>query len=625
MGSITEDHASHLSGPNGDAHASVPPNLEDLPDLYGWPRENERGYRIREMPSESYRPLRVVVLGCGASGISFAKFAQDDLKNVDFVLYEKNSDVGGTWLENRYPGCACDVPSVTYQFTWEPDTWSHFYSESPEIHRYFRRVAAKYNVLKYTKLNHTVTNALWDQESGKWEITVRDEVTKLTFVDECDVFINAGGPLNHWNMPKIDGIGRFKGVLAHTANYPEGLDLKGKRVAVCGIGSSGIQVIASIQKEVSKLYTWIRTPTWVLGSFGAKYMREPDTNSAYTEEELRLMRQDPTTYLKYRKNIELSISEGFGVFFKNTPEANAAREIATKEMRSKLACRPTIADALIPKDFPVGCKRPTPGIGFLEALCAENVVTYPGGQLTTITEKGFLNPDGQEEEVDVIILATGFNTTWIPRFSIIANGKNLQDMYKENPLSYLGIAAPEMPNYFTYYGPYGPLGQASAVVMIEFFTRYFNAAVRKIQAEWIKSLAPRMDVAKEFQEHADLYLKRTVWDSNCRSWWKGGKVDGKIMLYPGSRTQYMELISSPRYEDYDIKYHDMNRWAFLGNGWSTRDYDGRDITWFWGMVNGKDKKEEYELNWKASAEDSASHHQPDDQKVKDLLISPSTL
>jgi len=178
-----------------------------------------------------------------------------------------------------------------------------------------------------------------------------------------------------------------------------------------------------------------------------------------------------------------------------------------------------------------------PGIGFLEALASENVVAYPGGELKVITEKGFLDPNGEEQEVDVIILATGFNTTWIPRFPIIANGKNLQDMYARNPLSYLGIAAPEMPNYFTYYGPYGPLGQASAVVMIEFFTRYFNTMIRKIQLENIKSVAPRMDVALEFQEHADLYLKRTVWDSDCRSWWKGGKVDGRIMLYPGSRTQ----------------------------------------------------------------------------------------
>lgn len=178
-----------------------------------------------------------------------------------------------------------------------------------------------------------------------------------------------------------------------------------------------------------------------------------------------------------------------------------------------------------------------PGIGFLEALCADNVVAYPGGQLSTITEKGFLNPNGEEEEVDVIILATGFNTTWVPRFPIVANGTNLQDMYAKNPLSYLGIAAPKIPNYFTYYGPYGPLGQASAVVMIEFFTRYFNTIIRKMQTEWIKSLAPRMDVALEFQEHADLYLKRTVWDSHCRSWWKGGEYDGRIMLYPGSRTQ----------------------------------------------------------------------------------------
>ncbi|OQV07522.1 hypothetical protein CLAIMM_11945 [Cladophialophora immunda] len=582
--------------------------LQSLPDCYGWPRANKRGYRIDETPSGTYRPLKVIVMGAGASGISFAKFSREELQNVEIIIYEKNRDVGGTWLENRYPGCACDVPSVTYQFTWEPDVWSKFYSESPEIHAYMKRVVDKYNLWDFIKLNHTVTDARWEQDSGKWSLTVEDAGRGRTFTETCDIFINAGGPLNYWEWPRIKGIKDFKGVIAHTANYPEDLDLKGKRVAVCGIGSSGIQVTARIQKDVDHLYTWIRSPTWVLGAFANEFVPPGNPNPEYTNEEINLMKNDPVTYLKYRKNIEGSISAGFGVYYKNTPESLAARKIATEDMCKKLESRPDIANALIPKDFPVGCKRPTPGVGFLEALTMPNVTAYPGGDLQQITARGFIDPNGQEQEE-----SAGY--------------------VSREPAFVSRVAAPEIPNYFTYYGPYGPLGQASAVVMIEFFTRYFNEFIRKMQVENIKSFAPRIDVALEFQEHADLYLKRTVWDSECRSWWKGGKIDGRIMLYPGSRTQYMELIEHPRYEDYHIEYKAMNRWAFLGNGFSTRDYDGRDITWFWGLVDGKDRQEKYELQWKDVAQpdhqvQNGGKNEPSSEKVVEVaetIIFPNAL
>lgn len=178
----------------------------------------------------------------------------------------------------------------------------------------------------------------------------------------------------------------------------------------------------------------------------------------------------------------------------------------------------------------------SPGNGFLEALASPKVTTFTQS-LKQITEQGFLDPEGHEHEVDVFILATGFNTTWVPRFPIIANGVNLQDQYRNNPLSYLGLGAPNMPNYFTFYGPYGPLGQGSALCMIEKMTDYFMQMIRKLQLENIESYTPRTQVATDYQVHADLYHNRTVWSGNCRSWFKGGKLDGKVMLHPGTRTQ----------------------------------------------------------------------------------------
>lgn len=170
-------------------------------------------------------------------------------------------------------------------------------------------------------------------------------------------------------------------------------------------------------------------------------------------------------------------------------------------------------------------------------MTQDNVQVYVEGGLDTITKNGFLDPDGKEVEVDVIICATGFDTSWVPRLPIIANGINLQDLYREKPIGYLGVGAPSMPNYFTFYGPYGPLGQGSAMPMIELFASYIMKAVRKIQLEDIKSLTPRPDIIAQYAEHTDLFNKRLVYDTPCRSWFKGGSIDGRIMLHPGTRLQ----------------------------------------------------------------------------------------
>ncbi|KIW81124.1 hypothetical protein Z517_04147 [Fonsecaea pedrosoi CBS 271.37] len=572
---------------------TVPP--ENYPALYNWPTTNENGYSINEVPSGTARKLRIICAGAGASGINLAKFAQDRLQNVDLVIYEKNNDVAGTWWENKYPGCACDIPSVTYQFSWNPEVWSKYYAEASEIFAYFKGVVDKFDLWKYIKFSHEVQRADWDEETGLWNLKIRDLATGVEIDEQCDIFVNAMGFLNKWKWPDIQGLHSFKGILTHSAAWPDDLDLKGKRVAVVGNGSSGIQIVANIQKDVSKLYTWVRTPTWMTAGFAQKYAGENGTNFEYSEEQKKRFRNDPDYYLKYRKSVEVEMVRGFYVFHKNTPDSMAAMKFAHTEMTGRLKGHEKLAEALIPKTFPVGCKRPTPGNGYLEALIEENVQVYCQGGLSQITPKGFIDPDGVEQEVDVIICATGFDTSWVPRFPIVANGINLQDLYAKKPIGYLGVGAPSMPNYFTFYGPYGPLGQGSAMPMIELFASYIVQMVRKIQLEDIKSITPKTEMIDQYAEHADLFNKRTVYDAPCRSWFKGGTIDGRIMLHPGTRLQYMELLSSPRYEDYHIKYRHGNAWYWLGNGFSMRDLDGRDLTFYLGLVDGIDEQRDYDV------------------------------
>ncbi|KAK6375892.1 hypothetical protein LTS17_007714 [Exophiala oligosperma] len=397
------------------------------------------------------------------------------------------------------------------------------------------------------KLSHEVIAASWDDDMGVWEVTIKDP-SGATFVDRAEILINNAGVLNNWKMPDIQGLSSFEGTVCHTARYDPSLDLKGKRVAVIGMGSSGIQVTATIADQVDQLFTWVRSSTWITAGFAQNWAGPNGENFEYSDEQKKRFQDDPLEYLHYCKQIESELNSRFKFILNDTPEAAQAKE---------------------------------PGNGFLEALIKPNVKVFTQ-RLQKITPKGFVNDDEVEHEVDVIICATGFDTSWIPRFPVIANGKNVQDVFSERLVSYLSIGVPEIPNYWMGVGPYGPLGHGSFIPIIELVSRHILAIVKKMQKENIKSLAPRRDVSEHFAEHADLFIQRTAWSGPCRSWFKQGRLDGKAAIFPGSRLVYMDLLKQPRFEDYTITYQYGNPFSFLGNGFSTKEFDGSDLSYYLG-------------------------------------------
>ncbi|EKG15124.1 Flavin-containing monooxygenase-like protein [Macrophomina phaseolina MS6] len=577
------------------------------------PEADEHGYRILEQPMGTKRPVKVILMGAGASSLNFFKKAEEELEKVEMVCYEKNSDIGGTWLVNRYPGCACDIPSVNYQFTWKTKLWSHYYSYSPEIWRYLKDIERENDFInKYIKLRHQIERAEWDDDAGLWRLKVRNLVTDLVFDDSAEFFINAGGVLNKWKWPDIPGLHDFEGKLMHSANYEEGYDLKGKKVAVIGAGSSGVQIVAAIVPKVEKLYHWVRSPIWVTSAFGHGWAGPDGANFAYSEEQLRYLEEHPDKYLEYRKQIENELNKRFKFIIKGSPESKVARDFARDQMSRKLSTRPDLVSSIIPKNFNPGCRRPTPAPGYLEALSAPNTTVYTD-QLQNITPTGFVDHTGAHHAVDVIICATGFDTTWLPPFPFIAYNRSLHDLWTRpttttscnaggdatttaatlSITSYLSIAIPTFPNHFSFCGPYGPLGHGSFMPLVETWTRYMFAAITKLQTEHIKSLAPRMDASRDFRQHADLFLQRTAWTQGCSSWFKQGKKEGQVAVYPGSRLHFLELLKAPRWEDYEIHYWSGNRFAWLGNGFEVREEDGRDVTYYLGLLGEKDRQPEY--------------------------------
>lgn len=342
------------------------------------------------------------------------------------------------------------------------------------------------------------------------------------------------------------------------------------------------------------MYHWIRSPIWVTPGFAQTWAGKNGANFEYNDKQKKYLEENPQKYLEYRKQIEDELNQRFKFIIKGSAEAKAAREAADANMRRALNNDKRLCDTLIPKNFNPGCRRPTPAPGYLDALVSENTTVYTD-PVNRLTPAGFLDQNGTEHAVDAIICATGFDTSWVPRFPIInAEGTDLRDFWAgtDNLTSYLSIGIPGFPNHFTFCGPYGPLGHGSFMPLIEQWTTYMLDVITKVQIENIKSLTPRADASQDFRQHADLFLKRTAWTSSCRSWFKqgrngGSEEGGQAVVYPGSRLHFLHLLERPRYEDYDFERWDRNRFAFLGNGFDKREFDGRDITNYLGNLNGE--------------------------------------
>lgn len=241
-------------------------------------------------------------------------------------------------------------------------------------------------------------------------------------------------------------------------------------------------------------------------------------------------------------------------------------------MTTKLKNDPRLVDRIIPKDFNVGCRRPTPGNGYLEALVGEKTITFTE-TIGCITPNGFKDQEGNEYEVDVIVCATGFDTSYRPQFPVIGlNGTVLQERWSGVPESYLGVAAPQMPNYFMFTGPFTPVAQGAILPIITHMSNYFVQMIRKMCTQHIRRVSPREHVIAQFMEHCKTYLGRTCWVDPCASWFKQGDKTGPLVMWPGSRLAFFEAVKTPNFEDYDIEYWSKNRFGYLGNGFAWYEF-----------------------------------------------------
>ena len=337
----------HSLNPQSDAEPSQEPNYPpeasicNNEPLFPDSTNPYSAVDVKDFPQCTPQPLKVIHIGCGAAGILFAHKAQRWLSNYELIIYEKNPVIGGTWYENRYPGCACDIPAHTYVFPFEPNPeWSGYYSYSDEIDAYMHKCADKWGVHKFVQCNREVESAVWDEDRSKWVIEVKKtdaEGKEQTFLEECDVLINGAGVVNKWKWPEIEGLFDFKGTLGHSANWDRNIDWAGKKVAVIGTGSSSIQMVPQIAETASSLKVFMRNPTYIgfqIGSSISNKEADPEAMDPkgagihqYTEKEKQRFRDDKAYHLQYRHNIEQSVVGMFRMFFRDHPVNQYAKKL----------------------------------------------------------------------------------------------------------------------------------------------------------------------------------------------------------------------------------------------------------------------------------------------------------
>ncbi|EFW15400.1 cyclohexanone 1,2-monooxygenase [Coccidioides posadasii str. Silveira] len=540
-------------------------------------------YVVSDQYIHQPRQIRIIVVGAGISGIAFA-YKVKELENVEYQIYEKNGDVGGTWLESRYPGCSCDIPAHSYTYPWigNPD-WSGVYAGAEEIWKFYRDRAEEYGVYEKTKFNHRVAGLTWNENGGKWMVKIEDLKSGQVIEDSAEVVINCAGVLNKWKWPDIPGLHSFEGKLVHTACYPQDLDLTGKTVAVIGAGSSGIQVVPTIQpSEPSHSCSWSNwSPTWIAPQF-AGHLASAGRATKYTEEEKEKFRNDRDYLRKYRQEIDHAINSRFPNFYKGSQEQKISREIVEKGMRERLSkMDPELREKLIP-DFDVGCRRVTPGDGYLEALQEPNVEVVRTS-IQEINKEGVVTADGKTYPADVIIAATGYDTSYVPPFPLIGrNGVDLGKRWaKTGAEAYFTCAVPDMPNYFMVVGPNTPISNGSLMPAIENQLEFALSFAKKIQREGVKSVVVSQQATTEFNDHKDAVMELLTFSGNCNSWYKGGTSNGRIVgPWAGSLNHFLESIRDPRLQDFEFTYESANRFAYLGRGLSLKDIKKEDLAWY---------------------------------------------
>jgi cation diffusion facilitator CzcD-associated flavoprotein CzcO len=497
-----------------DLSTTLPP-----PEGSGGPDHAAEATPIAQLSDDELRggefSTDVLIIGAGFSGLAAAaKIAHHTRRS--YIVLEQGDDVGGTWRENTYPGCACDIPAPLYSFSFaqNPD-WRQLFATQPDIHDYLRRISRRLGITTNVRFNTTVIAADWDDLASRWHVHTADGATFT-----ARFLVNAVGVLHHPAIPALPGIEDFTGPVFHSATWNHDVNLAGKKVAVIGTGASAIQFVPAIADKVAGLTVFQRTAPWILPKF----------DRSFSEHERQRMRHSKIAMWKRRARLFWVHEQRAKGFLGDTVAMEPTRRMAVKHLQHQVS-DPALRAKLTP-EYAIGCKRLLISSDYYPALSKPHVglVTDPlaavhADHLTTVT--------GQRINADVLIYGTGFDAqnalTHIPIRG--RDGILLDAAWPTGPQAYLGTTVHGFPNMFLMCGPNTGLGHNSQIFMIEAQANYLARCIR------LAGKAGVLDVTRQAQNRYNQDLQdgmaATVWQAGgCRSWYQDPDTGRNTLLWP---------------------------------------------------------------------------------------------
>ncbi len=526
-------------GPLPDEPATPEPAQDASGTAPGQPPEERAPAPGHQVSAEPAGPLpahvRVAIIGAGFGGIG-AAVALRKAGHTDFVVLERATAVGGTWRDNSYPGCTCDVPSHLYSFSFAPNPdWTRSFSRQPEIWDYLERVTDSYGLRRRIRFGVTVSEARWDASRDRWRIaTSRGDLT-------ADVLISAAGPLSEPAVPDIPGLASFPGPVFHSAQWDHDFDLAGQRVAVVGTGASAIQIVPEIQPKVARMVLFQRTPAWVM----------PRRDRRITATERWLYRHVPLTQRAARLGLYAFRESLVGAFVKRPQMLRAAQRIALGNM-AKSITDPDLRAKLTP-DYVMGCKRVLLSSEYYPALAQPNADVVAAG-LAKIDGSTLTAQDGTSHDVDVIVFATGFHATDMPIAQHIygAAGVSLAEAWAGDMRALRGTTVPGFPNLCLVIGPNTGLGHNSMVHMIESQLSYIADYVATLDRTGAAALDARPAAEERWCADIERRMAATVWTTGgCVSWYLNA-AGRNPTLWPASTIRFRRATRRLDPAEYDL-------------------------------------------------------------------------
>lgn len=478
------------------------------------------------------RTPRVAVVGAGMSGLCMA--AQLQRAGITgYTVFEKADQVGGTWRENTYPGLTCDVPSKFYQYTFAPNPdWTKLFPSGGEIWSYFDKVTDLFGIREHIRFGGEVRSA--EYVDGAWHVLASDGTR-----EEFDFLIAACGILHRPRYPSIEGIDSFRGDMFHSARWDGSVPLQGRRVGVIGTGSTGVQIVTALAGRCDRVLSFQRTPPWLL-PFGNR-----PTSRAVRAAHRRIPGFGLVAYYFWRQ-----------VFESFTPaltqpglRRRLVQWISRRHLRRSVP-DPELRKKLTP-DYEPGCKRFVVSSTFYDAVQRDDVSLVTTG-VQRIEERGVRTTDGTLHEVDVLVLATGFDAhAYMRPMQLVGeDGATIDSEWEHQPRAYHTVAIPGFPNFFVFMGPNSPVGNYSLTAIAESQSEHVMHWIDQWSSGAVDSVSPRRAATEKFNREVREAMPETVWASGCDSWYVG--QDGHPELFPWPPQRHRAMMRDVRHSDFTL-------------------------------------------------------------------------